>query len=178
MNALLRVAALPCSLVSAHLLWLPSRDGGAEAQSTDRQHLPPSASCPGSPLASWQSDTESIASPAVALKMDLEAVEAQLRALTERRARVEAELLHFTCEETHLRKQQPRFLHCIFAAKHVENAEEDPAPERNRTGLLLRSRPSLCPLRFLFPLRVCATSTPLWVPVSCTRFLFPVRALT
>ena len=37
-NAPLRVAALPWSLVSANLLWLPSRDSGAEAQATDRPH--------------------------------------------------------------------------------------------------------------------------------------------
>ena len=63
---------------------------------------------------SSQSDSESIASPTAALKKDLEVVEAQLRVLAERHARVEAELLHVTCEETYLRKQQRRFLHGIL----------------------------------------------------------------
>ena len=66
-------------------------------------------------FASWpassQSDpTESVAFQAVVLKLDLEGVEAQLRVLAERRARVEAELLHTTCEVTFSRRQQRRQL--------------------------------------------------------------------
>ena len=81
--------------------------------------------------ASPQSDTESIAPATAALKRDLEVVEARFRVPAERRARAEAELLHITCGETYLRKQQRRFLHCIFAAKHGEMADtsEDPVPE-------------------------------------------------
>ena len=71
-----------------------------------------------------QSDTESVASPTAALKLDLEGVEAQLRGLADRRARVEAELLCITCEETFLRKQQRRPLHGILAAKHGEDLDE------------------------------------------------------
>ena len=41
-----------------------------------------------------------------------------MRVLADRRAGVEAELLHITCEETYLRKQQRRLLHGILAAKH------------------------------------------------------------
>ena len=63
-----------------------------------------------------------------ALKRDLEGVEAQLRGLADRRARVEAELLRITCEETFLRKQQRRPLRGIFAAKH---GEDDDAVERS-----------------------------------------------
>ena len=52
-----------------------------------------------------QSDTESVASPTAALKRDLEGVEAQLRGLADRWARVEAGMLRITCEETFLRRQ-------------------------------------------------------------------------
>ena len=50
-------------------------------------------------------------------------MEAQLRGLADRRARVEAELLRITCEETFLRRQRRRLLHGIFAAKHGEDAD-------------------------------------------------------
>ena len=50
-------------------------------------------------------------------------MEAQLRGLADRRARVEAELLRITCEETFLRRQQRRPLHGIFAALHGEDAD-------------------------------------------------------
>ena len=64
---------------------------------------------------------ESVASPTVALKRDLEGVEVQLRGLAGRRARVEAELLRI--KETFLRRPQRRLLHGIFAAKHGEDAD-------------------------------------------------------
>ena len=70
-----------------------------------------------------QSDTESVAWPTAALKRDLAGVEAQLRGLTDRWARVEAELLRITCEETFLRRQQRRLLHGTFAAEHGEGAD-------------------------------------------------------
>ena len=57
------------------------------------------------------------------MKRDLEGVEAQLRGLADRRARVEAELLRITCQETFLRRQQRRLLHGIFAARHGEDAD-------------------------------------------------------
>ena len=69
-----------------------------------------------------QSDTESVAPPTAALKQDLEGVEAQLRGLADRRARVEAGLQRIACEETFLRRQQRRLLHGIFAAAHGEDA--------------------------------------------------------
>ena len=81
------------------------------------------SSCEGSRVPISQSDTESVASPTAALKRDLEGVEAQLRCLADRQARVEAELLRITCEETFLRRQQRRLLHGIFAAKHGEDAD-------------------------------------------------------
>ena len=56
------------------------------------------------------------------LKRDLEGVEAQLRGLADRRARVEA-LLRITCEETFLRRQQRRLPHGTFAAEHGEDAD-------------------------------------------------------
>ena len=62
-------------------------------------------------------------------------VEAQLRGLADRRARVEAELLRITCEETFLRRQQRRPLHGIFSAKQGDDVDavkcSGPAP----TGL-------------------------------------------
>ena len=73
--------------------------------------------CAGSRVPTSQSDTESVASHTAVLKRDLEGVEAQLRFLANSRARVEAELLRITCEETFLRRQR-RLLHGIFAAKH------------------------------------------------------------
>ena len=51
-------------------------------------------------------------------------VEAQLRGLADRQARVEAELLRIPCEETFLRRQQRRLLHGIIAAKHGVDAVE------------------------------------------------------
>ena len=90
MSAPLRAAAFPCSSVPAHLLRLLSRHAFLQAQATVRPclpRLPPASSCPGSPHASSQSDTESIASATAALKRDLEVVEAQSRVLPERRAR-------------------------------------------------------------------------------------------
>ena len=72
---------------------------------------------------SSQSDTESAPSQATALRLDLDSVERQLRVLADRRARVEAELLHVTCEETFLRRQQRRLLHNVFALKHGEDAD-------------------------------------------------------
>ena len=75
------------------------------------------SSCVGSP------DTESVASPTAALKRDLEGVKPQLPCLVDRRARVEAELLRITCEETFLRMQQRRPLHGIFAAIHGVDAD-------------------------------------------------------
>ena len=80
------------------------------------------SSCAGSRVMTSQSDTELVASPTAALKWDLEGVEAQLRGLADSRARVEAELLRITCEETFLRRQQRRPLHGIFAAKNGEDA--------------------------------------------------------
>ena len=70
-----------------------------------------------------QSDTESVAPPTAVLKPDLAGVEAQLRGLADRRARVEAELLRITCEETFLRRQQRCLLHGTFAAEHGEDAD-------------------------------------------------------
>ena len=81
------------------------------------------SSCASSGVRTSQSDTESVASPTAALKRDLEGVEAQLRSLADRPARVEAELLRITCEETFLRRQQRRLLHGIFFAKHGEDAD-------------------------------------------------------
>ena len=80
------------------------------------------SSCAGSRVPTSQSDTESVASPTAALKQDLEGVEAQLRGLADRRARVEAEPLRFTCEETFLRRQQRRLLHGIIVTGHGEDA--------------------------------------------------------
>ena len=54
---------------------------------------------------------------------NLDSVERQLRVLADRRARVEAELLLVTCEETFLRRQQRRLLHNVFALKHGEDAD-------------------------------------------------------
>ena len=81
------------------------------------------SSCAGSRVPTSQSDTESVASPTAALKRELEGVEAQLRGFADRRARVEAELLRTTCEETFLRRQQRRQLRGIFASKHGEDAD-------------------------------------------------------
>ena len=81
------------------------------------------SSCASSWVPTSQSDIKSITSPTAALKRDLEGVEAQLRGLADRWARVEAELLRITCEETFLRKQQRRLLHGIFVAKHGEDAD-------------------------------------------------------
>ena len=66
-------------------------------------------------------------SPATVFQRELDVVERQLRVLAERRARVEAELLHITCEETFLRRQQRRLLNGIFGAKYGEaaNAVDD-----------------------------------------------------
>ena len=50
-------------------------------------------------------------------------VEAQLRGLADRQARVEGELLRIICDETFLRKQHRRLLHGIFAAKQGEGAD-------------------------------------------------------
>ena len=63
-------------------------------------------------------------SPTAALMRELEGVEAQLRGLADRRARVEAELLRIACEETFLPRQQRRPLHGIFAAAHGEDTHE------------------------------------------------------
>ena len=60
------------------------------------------SSCVGSRMPTSQLDTESVASPTTALKRELDGLEAQLRGLADRRARVEAELLRITCEETFL----------------------------------------------------------------------------
>ena len=49
--------------------------------------------------------------------------ETKLRGLAGRRARVEAELVRITCEETFLRKQQCRLLLGIFATKHGEDPD-------------------------------------------------------
>ena len=78
---------------------------------------------PAAAAASSQSDTESVASPATVSQRDLDTVEGQLRVLADRRVRVEAELLHITCEETFLRRQQRRLLHHIFPLKHGEDAD-------------------------------------------------------
>ena len=54
-----------------------------------------------------------MASPATVFWRDLDTVERQLRVLADRKASVEAELLHITCEETFLRRQQrssPQYL--------------------------------------------------------------------
>ena len=51
-------------------------------------------------------------------------MEAQLRGVADQRARVKAELLRITCEETFLRRQQRRLLHGIFAAKNGEDLDE------------------------------------------------------
>ena len=68
--------------------------------------------------------------PTAVLKRDLEGVEARLRGLADRLARVEAELLRITCEETFLCRQQRRLLRGIFAAKHGEDADAvDCGPE-------------------------------------------------
>ena len=56
-------------------------------------------------------------------RRDLDTVEGQLRVLADRRVRVEAELLHITCEETFLRRQERRLLHNVFALKHGEGAD-------------------------------------------------------
>ena len=66
-------------------------------------------------------DTELVASPTAVLKRDPDGVEAQVRGLADRQARVEAGLLRITCEETF--RQQRRLLHGIFAAKQGEDAE-------------------------------------------------------
>ena len=119
-NAPLRAAAIPCSSVSAHLLWLPSRDSGAEPQATDRPVPPAPPSCrvmfgfaAGVAVvqgASSQSDTESIASPTAALKRDLAAVEA--RVLAERRARVEAEVPRITLPQKTYAEFIPKKKNC------------------------------------------------------------------
>ena len=88
------------------------------------------SSCAGSQVPTSLSDTMSVASPTAALKRDLEGVEAHFRGLADRWARVEAELLRITCEETFLRRQQHRPLHGIFAPDHGEGRQvfmfEDP----------------------------------------------------
>ena len=81
--------------------------------------LPSASFCSDSRVGSSQLDTEPVASPTALLKRDLEGVEAQLRGLANRRARVEAKLLRVTCEETFLRRQQLRPLHGISAANTV-----------------------------------------------------------
>ena len=65
---------------------------------------------------------ESVASPTAVLERDLLGVETKLRGLADRRARVEAELVRITCEETFLRRQQCRLLLGIFA-KHGEDPD-------------------------------------------------------
>ena len=96
---------------------------------------------------------------------------AQSCVLAQHRALVEAELQHTSCEETYLRKQQRRFPHCIFAARHGEIADtaEDPAPIAGAyccgVGRRPCAAPRLYPLITLpFHLRVCATLTPFGPP--------------
>ena len=88
------------------------------------------SSCAGSRVPTSQSDTKPVVSPTAALKRDLEGVEAHFRGLADRWARVEAELLRITCEETFLRRQQHCPLHGIFAPDHGEGRQvfmfEDP----------------------------------------------------
>ena len=67
--------------------------------STPSVAMAAASSCSGSRVPISQSDTESVASPTAALKRDLEGVEAQLRGLADRQARVEAGLLRITCED-------------------------------------------------------------------------------
>ena len=81
------------------------------------------AACTESMVARSQSDTESVATPTAVLERDLIGVETKLRGLADRRARVEAELVRITCEETFLRRQQRRLLPGIFAAKHGEDPD-------------------------------------------------------
>ena len=88
--------------------------------STPSVAMAAASSCAGSWVPTSQSDTGSVASPTAALKRDLEGVEAQLRGLADRRARIEAELLRITCKETFLQRRPPRG---IFAAKHGEDAD-------------------------------------------------------
>ena len=78
------------------------------AQSSTPSVALAASSCAGSRVPTSQSDIESAASHSAVLKRELEGVEAQLRGLADRRARVEAELLRITCEEKLLRRHLRR----------------------------------------------------------------------
>ena len=94
--------------------WAPRSCGVSEQEflltlgqsSTLSVAMAAASSCASSRVPTSQSCIKSITSPTAALKRDLEGVEAQLRGLADRWARVEAELLRITCEETFLRRQQ------------------------------------------------------------------------
>ena len=132
--------------------------------------------------ASSQSDTESTASASAALKSW------RRRVLAERRARPGGEAAAYYLRGD-LRKQQRRFPHCIFAAKHSDIADtaEDPVPEEaaeESRSLLLRSRPSslrgsqVSSITLPVPSPALCHFDSLWAPVLCTQFLFPVFAPT
>ena len=87
--------------------WAPRSRGVSEQEflltlgqsSTLSVAMAAASSCASSQVPTSQSDIKSITSPTAALKRDLEGVEAQLRGLADRWARVEAELLRITCKE-------------------------------------------------------------------------------
>ena len=92
--------------------------------------------CTGSLVPNFKSDTESLAAPTRVLERDLKGVETKLPSLADRRARVEAELLRITCEETFLRRQQRRLLQGIFAVRHGEDPDAvDFSPEVDVVGV-------------------------------------------
>ena len=105
------------------------RSRGAPKQAFSARSSTPSiagaaaSSCASSQVPTSPSGTESVASPTAAVKRDLEGVEAQLRGLANRRARVEVELLRITCEETFSHRQQRRLRRVIYAAKHGGDAD-------------------------------------------------------
>ena len=104
-------------------LWRRSRKAiNRELHALNGNTSTPVSQLPSSAAALSQSDTDSMEPPATGFQRELDVVERQLRVLAERRARVEAELLHITCEETFLRRQQRRLLNGIFGAKYGEAA--------------------------------------------------------
>ena len=76
--------------------------------------------------------------PQLPQRRDLEAVEAQLRVLAERRARV-AELLHTTCEETHVRSA------ASYTDGEIVDTADGPAPGEAAAESLDLAEPVVVP---------------------------------
>ena len=105
-----------------------------------------------------------MASQSNVLKHDLDSVEAELRVLADPRARVEAELLCITYEETLLRRQQRRLLHGMFAEKHGEGADaSDDSVPAEVSAVTLGARCSVAQCAGCTTCRACPLSTRLWV---------------